>query len=105
MIDLYYAPDNVSLIVRLILEELSIDYRAVLIDRSVNEQLSQAYCTLNPEGQIPVCVIDGQAVFETAAIALTLADAASAYGGKADALITPTLTDSGRPHFVKWLFF
>ncbi len=105
MIDLHYAPDNASLIIRIILEELSIAYRTVLIDRSVDEQSSDAYRKLNPKGQIPVCVIDGQAVFETAAIALTLSDSAAIYGRKADALITPSLTDSRRSQFLKWLFY
>lgn len=105
MIKLYYAPDNASLIIRIILEELNVNYRAVLVDRAAHEQSSDAYRELNPKGQIPVCVIDGQAVFETAAIALTLADNAAVYGRNPDALMTPSLTDSRRPQFLKWLFF
>ena len=57
MYQLYYAPDNASLIVRMVLEDLEAEYSTVLVDRSKAEQQSEAYLTLNPNGLIPVCAV------------------------------------------------
>lgn len=94
---LHYAPDNASLIVRCLLEELGLPYEAVLVDRSVKSQESEAYRKLNPDGLIPVCIINGKPVFETAAILLSIADARQSY--------VVTVENSERPQFLKWLFF
>ena len=59
-ITLHYAPDNASLIIRIILEELKLPYTAILVDRAKDEQDSEAYRALNPAGLIPTCVIDGE---------------------------------------------
>lgn len=96
-ITLYYAPDNASLIVRLLLEELGLTYETILVDRSVNAQRSEQYLSLNPDGLIPVCIINDEPVFETAAILLALADK---YEG-----LTVSIDDKRRPQFLKWLFF
>jgi glutathione S-transferase len=94
---LYYAPDNASLIVRVVLEELGVSYNTWLVDRSTKEQESQAYRKLNPNGLIPVCIMDGEPVFETAAIILALTDR---HGS-----LAPPLQETTRPQFLKWLFF
>lgn len=54
MFTLHYAPDNASLIVRRVLEELGLPYRAALVDRRSVQQKSPAYLALNPQGLIPV---------------------------------------------------
>lgn len=105
MIDLYYAPDNASLIIRIILEELGIDYNAILVDRSKQEQTQASYLALNPKGLIPVCVINGQAIFETAAIALTLEERSGEYGAVNTMSLAPNVNSPLRPLFLKWLFF
>jgi glutathione S-transferase len=97
-ITLYYAPDNASLIVRIVLEELGVSYRSVLVDRSIDEQHSESYRQLNPTGLIPVCIIDGAVVTETAAIALVLAEAART-------TLAPAMESPERPAFLRWLFF
>ncbi len=102
LITLYYAPDNASLIIRIILEELGLPYDTVLVDRSKQEQLSDAYAKLNPKRLIPVCLINGKPVFETAAIALALADRHCPGQG---ARLAPEVADNARPQFLKWLFF
>lgn len=96
-ITLYYAPDNASLIVRMLLEELELVYKTELVDRSAKEQQSERYLHLNPEGLIPVCIINGDPVFETAAILLSLADSSQAF--------TVSLKHRKRPQFLKWLFY
>lgn len=97
MYTLYFAPDNASLIVRIVLEELGVAYNTWLVDRAAREQDSEAYRKLNPNGLIPVCIIDGEPVFETAAIVLSLADRHGA--------LAPPVDDPVRPMFLKWLFF
>ncbi len=96
-VTLYYAPDNASLIVRMLLEELQVDYQTVLVDRSIKQQQSVEYRQLNPDGLIPVCIINGAPVFETAAILLSQADAHHA--------LTVATEELQRPQFLKWLFY
>ena len=97
VITLHYAPDNASLVVRLLLEELGVAYETKLVDRSCNAQKSVQYLALNPDGLIPVCIINGASVFETAAILLSLADMHERFSVHVD--------DALRPQFLKWLFF
>jgi len=97
MYQLYYAPDNASLIVRMVLEELEAEYSTVLVDRSQNCQQSDEYLALNPNGLIPVCIIGGQPIYETGAILLSLAERHRE--------LAPPLNDPERPQFLKWLFF
>jgi glutathione S-transferase len=75
MPQLYYAPGNASLLPHMMLREIGAPFELMLVDRSVNAQKSAAYLKLNPNGLIPVMVEDsGEAIYETAAIALHLAD-------------------------------
>lgn len=94
---LYYAPDNASLIVRLVLEELGLPYAARLVDRGARQQHSDGYRDVNPAGLIPALQTPDGVMFETAAIILWLADR---HGGMAPAPDTPARAD-----FLKHLFF
>ncbi len=94
---LHYAPDNASLVIRLVLEEMGQPYDTVLVDRRQNEQDSAAYRALNPNGLIPVLETPNGPIFETAAILLWLADT---HGQLAPAPDSPD-----RAAFLKWLFF
>ncbi|WP_424830966.1 glutathione S-transferase family protein [Ruegeria sp.] len=94
---LHYAPDNASLVIRLVLEEMGLPYETVLVDRRRNEQDSVAYRALNPNGLIPVLETPEGPIFETAAILLWLADR---HGQMAPGADSPD-----RAAFLKWLFF
>ncbi|MEM9550067.1 MAG: glutathione S-transferase family protein [Pseudomonadota bacterium] len=94
---LHYAPDNASLIVRLVLDELGLAYETVLVDRRTRAQKSPAFLALNPSGRIPVLETGDGPIFETAAILLWLADR---HGRMA-----PALDNADRAAFLKWLFF
>ncbi|AXT26487.1 glutathione S-transferase family protein [Ruegeria sp. AD91A] len=94
---LHYAPDNASLVVRLVLEEMGAPYETVLVDRRRNEQDSVAYRALNPNGLIPVLETPQGPIFETAAILLWLSER---HGQLAPAAEAPE-----RAEFLKWLFF
>ncbi|WP_050931643.1 glutathione S-transferase family protein [Aestuariivita boseongensis] len=71
---LHYAPDNASLIVRLVLEELRLPYKTRLVDRAAREQEGDAFRQINPAGLIPALETPHGVMFETAAIVLWLAD-------------------------------
>ncbi|QAX29075.1 glutathione S-transferase family protein [Leisingera sp. NJS204] len=94
---LHYAPDNASLVIRLVLEELGLPFDAVLVDRKAKAQRSAEYLALNPGGLIPVLETPDGALFETAAILLWLS-------GRHGAMAPAAGTADYAP-FLKWLFF
>ena len=99
MYDLYYAPDNASLILRLVLEEAGLPYRAVLVDRRKRQQDSAAYRAMNPTGQIPTLVTPQGPISETAACLLWLAETHPEAG------LAPAPGHKDRAAFLTWLFF
>ncbi|WP_209016435.1 glutathione S-transferase family protein [Roseibium sp. RKSG952] len=94
---LHYAPDNASLVIRLVLEEMGLPYETALVNRRRNEQDGAVYRALNPNGLIPVLETPQGPIFETAAILLWLSDQ---HGQMA-----PDPNDPDRAAFLKWLFF
>ena len=97
MYRLYYYPGNANLAPHMLLEEIGAEYELALVDRSKNEQKSAAYMKLNPSGRIPV-LIDGDLVlFETAAIAMHLADKYP------EARLAPPVGTAERAQFYKWM--
>ena len=93
---LHYAPDNASMIIRLVLEGSGVAYRAALVDRSTRQQDSTAYRALNPMGLIPTLETPHGALSETAAILLWLGDSHGL-------IPAPDATD--RPALLQWLAF
>ena len=67
---LHYAPDNASLVIRLVLEELGQPYETLLVDRRAEAQNSPEYRALNPNGLIPVLETPDGPLFETAQFTL-----------------------------------
>jgi glutathione S-transferase len=96
MYTLHYAPDNASLIIRLVLDGAGIPYRTALVDRGRRQQDSVAYRALNPTGLIPTLVTPSGPIAETGAILLWLADIHH---------LGPGPADPDRGVFLKWLFF
>ncbi|MCX7288105.1 MAG: glutathione S-transferase N-terminal domain-containing protein [Rhodobacterales bacterium] len=96
MYTLHYAPDNASLIVRLVLDGAGIPYRTALVDRKTRQQDSPAYRALNPAGLVPVLETPLGPISETGAILLWLADTHH---------LGPAPDHPERPLFLKWLFF
>jgi glutathione S-transferase len=96
MYTLHYAPDNASLIVRLVLDGAGIPYRTVLVDRRARQQDSPAYRALNPAGLVPTLETAHGPISETGAILLWLADTHR---------LGPAPADRDRTIFLKWLFF
>ncbi len=96
MYSLHYAPDNASLIIRLVLDGAGIPYRTLLVDRAARQQDSPAYRALNPVGLIPTLVTPHGPISETGAILRWLADT---HG------LGPKPAEAARLPFLKWLFF
>ena len=96
MYTLHYAPDNASLIIRLVLDGAGLPYRTALVDRAARQQDSAAYRALNPTGLIPVLETPHGPISETGAILLWLSDTHN---------LGPGPVDPDRPVFLRWLFF
>lgn len=96
MYTLHYAPDNASLIIRLVLDGAGIPYRTALVDRATRQQDSAPYRALNPTGLIPVLETPAGPISETGAVLLWLTDTHQ---------LGPSAIDPDRLVFLKWLFF
>lgn len=97
MITLHYYPGNASLTPHFLLNEIGCPFELALVDRSVNAHKSPEYLRLNPHGRIPT-LVDGEiVVYETAAIAMHLADRFP------EADLAPPLGTPARAAYYKWL--
>jgi len=99
MITLHYYPGNASFTPHVLLHELGVPFELALVDRTVQAHKSPAYLKLNPNGLIPVLMDGDLVLFETAAIALHLADTHPA------AQLAPPLGTKQRAEFYKWLMW
>jgi glutathione S-transferase len=97
MLALYYAPSNASMLPHMMLREAGATFELRLVDRDNGAHRGEEYRKLNPNGLIPV-LIDGDLVlFETAAIALHIADQFPASG------LAPAFGTPERSEFYKWM--
>jgi glutathione S-transferase len=99
MIELHYYPDNASQLPHMMLREIGCRFELRLVDRDHDAQKSAAYLKLNPNGKIPVLVDDGEAIFETAAIGLHLADRFPEAG------LAPPPGSPDRAAYYRWMVF
>lgn len=97
MLTLHYFPGNASLLPHMMLREIGAEFELRLVNRDQNAQKSPEYLKLNPNGRIPVLVDGGLVLFETAAIALHLADKFPQAG------LAPATGTRERAEFYKWM--
>ena len=97
MYTLYYYPGNASLLPHMMLREIGAPFELSLVDREQDAQRSEAYLRLNPNGRIPVLVHNDQIIYETAAIALYLAEQ------HPDAVLAPPREAPDRGRFLTWM--
>jgi len=71
---LYYSPGACSLAIHALLLSLSVPFDTVLIDANKGDNRSTDYLKLNPRGQVPVLVMEGHVIRESAVIATYLAN-------------------------------
>ena len=96
---LYGAQGTASLVVHWLLIELGIEHELHQLDFDRREQKSPAYLALNPQGRVPTLVLDGQALTESVAIALHLADLHPQAG------LAPDAGTSERAAYYRWMLF
>ena len=99
MIELYTAATPNGNKISVLLEELAVAYQVHVIDFDNNEQKSEDFLAINPNGRIPTIVdtdADDFAVFESGAIMIYLADKFGAF--------LPTETKA-RSRVIQWLMF
>lgn len=77
---LYYAPNTISVAVAIALEEAGRDYEAIKIDFAAKEQTGAAYAQINPKGRVPALAVDGGILTETGALLEYIADLAPESG-------------------------
>ena len=97
MIELHYYPSTAAMVPHILLEEIGMPFERVLVDRMVGAHKTPQYLKLNPNGLIPVLVDGGQALYETAAIALHLCDTHPQAG------LAPAVGSPDRATFYQWL--
>jgi len=96
---LYYSPGTASMAVHLALLEIGAPYQLELVDFENKAQRSESYLRLNPQGQVPTLVIDGQPYTESAALLLMLADR------HPDSRLAPAPGTAQRNEWYQWLVF
>lgn len=96
MYKLHYAPDNASMIIRLVLESANLPYELHLVDRKARQQDSESYRKLNPTGLIPTLETPFGPIAETGAILLWLADRHN---------LAPDPKAPERQYLLHWLFY
>ncbi|MEL6349949.1 MAG: glutathione S-transferase family protein [Myxococcota bacterium] len=94
---LYHSPGSRSERVRIALELSGLPYSIRIPTES--ERSAAAYRALHPLGQVPLLLVDGQPVIESAAQILTIADLAPG-----DAL-APSVGTPERAQYYAWIIF
>lgn len=93
---LYTAPTPNGWKISIALEEMGLPYEVRVIDFATNEQKSDWYVKLNPNGRIPTLVDDGFAMFESGAILIYLAEKTGKFLPR---------DVQGRSRVIQWLMF
>jgi len=96
---LYYSPGTASMVVHLALLEIGAPHRLVRVDFAKDEQHGAEYLRLNPRGQVPTLLVDGQAYFESAALLMILADRHPEAG------LAPDVGSDSRARWYQWIVF
>jgi GSH-dependent disulfide-bond oxidoreductase len=95
-ITLYTAPTPNGWKISIALAEMGLPYELKVIDFATNEQKSDWYVKLNPNGRIPTLVDDGFALFESGAILIYLAEKTGKFLPR---------DVQGRSRVIQWLMF
>lgn len=99
MYTLYYSPGTASMSVHLALIEIGAPFCLERVDFERKDQHSNAYLRLNPLGQVPTLVIEGQPYVESAALLMMLADR------HPEARLAPSPGTAERNAWYQWLVF
>ena len=97
MYTLYYMPGAASFVVHWLLIEAGAPHELKRLDGEAREHKAPAYLKLNPNGVVPTLIVDGQPVYESAALALLLAERHPAAG------LAPAPGSGGRAAYLQWM--
>jgi glutathione S-transferase len=95
----YYAPMSTAVRTTWAIEELGVPCERVKLDIQKKETKTEAFLKLNPNGVIPLLVVDGMPIFESTAILLHLAET---YGVDKGLYAPPGLR---RAEMLKWIIW
>lgn len=93
----YYAPMTSATRVHWALEELGVPYEKVKLDLAAGNQKKPEYLAMNPNGKVPLLVVDGVPVFESLAILVYLGET---YGVEKGLFPAPGVA---RAEALKWM--
>jgi glutathione S-transferase len=96
---LYHHPHSRSAGVRVMLEELGVDYRIELVNLQAGEQRRPEFLALNPLGKLPTLVDGDTVVTEQVAVYLHLADRFPEAG------LAPAVGDPARGGYLRWMVY
>ena len=95
---LYWDHKTSAIVPHVMLLELGVLFETIRIDTGANEHKQPDYLKINPNGLVPaLCLPDGTAFGETAAILIMLGDRHPETG------LVPTIDDGDRAKFLHWL--
>jgi glutathione S-transferase len=110
---LYAAAGSASLCVHWLLIDAGLPHELRLLDLAAGAHKTPEYLALNPNGVVPTLLVDGQPVYECAALLLLLAERhpeaglRPAHGSRAEALYlqwTLHLANTLQPPFRTWFY-
>lgn len=99
MYTLFYSPGSASMVVHLALLEIGAPFRLEKVDFDRDAQRSPEYLRINPRGQVPTLIIDGQPYFESAALLMILAER------HPEARLAPLPGSELRAAWYQWIVF
>ena len=67
-IQLYFSPGACSFVPHLMLEKAGVPFEPIMVKLHKGEQLTAEYKAINPNGQVPVLVDDGQVLTQILAL-------------------------------------
>ena len=97
MLTFYYNAAPNPMKVALFLEEAGLDYEARPLDTRKGEQFQPDYLAINPNAKAPAIVDEGQAIFDSNAILLYLAEKTGKF--------LPEDGPAARGEMLSWLMF
>jgi glutathione S-transferase len=95
----YYAPMSTAVRTTWAIEELGVPCERVKVDIAKKESKTEAFLKLNPNGLVPLLVVDGTPIFESTAILLYLGET---YGVEKGLYPPPGLE---RAETLKWVIW
>jgi glutathione S-transferase len=99
MLTLYYAPGTRAFFCRWLLEEAELPYEVVRLERNDRGYGDAAYRHIHPHGRVPALVDDGQALHESAAICIYIADKVP------EKRLAPPVGTAARGLYYQWIVY